>query len=139
MGNEGTFRIAVRGLVMHQGKFLLVKRSKIARGEFGFWELPGGGLDFGESPEDALKRELQEEVQMDIELIKPLGVWHYLRSENVQIIGFTFLCKANQPEVILSHEHLEYAWIDKSEINNYKIFPELKEEFEEWSSKGLLD
>lgn len=138
MSNEGTFRIAVRGLVMHDGKFLLVKRSKIARGEYGFWELPGGGLDFGESPEGALKRELQEEVQMDIELVKPLGVWHYLRNENVQIIGFTFLCNTNQSEAILSHEHLEYVWINKDEISNYKVFPELLLEFEEWVEKGLI-
>ena len=139
MGVDGTFRIAVRGLIMHEGQFLLIKRSKIARGEFDFWELPGGGLDFGESPEQALKRELEEEVQIEVELIKPLSVWHYLRKGNVQIIGFTFLCEANQKEVILSDEHLEYAWIGYEEIENYKVFPELKEEFEEWKTSGMID
>ncbi len=63
MENKGTYRIAVRGLIMHEGKFLLMKRSKLARGEHGFWELPGGGLDFGEAPEEALKREIEEEAQ----------------------------------------------------------------------------
>lgn len=117
---------------MHEGKFLLMKRSKMARGEHGYWELPGGGLDFGESPEEALKREIQEEVQMDIEVIKPLSVWHYIRKNNLQIIGFTYLCKARSTDVTLSDEHLEHTWIKHDDIEDYKIFPELTQEIGEW-------
>lgn len=132
MEKRGTFRIAVRGLIMHGDKFLLIKRSKIARGEHGFWELPGGGLDFGESPEQALMREIEEEVQINVEVLKPLSVWNYLRPNNVQIIGFTFLCKTNDLEVTLSDEHLEYTWILYEEIKDFKIFPELSEEMAKW-------
>lgn len=130
--NKGVFRIAVRGVIMHKGKFLLMKRSKIARGEHGYWELPGGGLDFGEAPEEALKREVQEEVQMDVEVIKPLSVWHYVRKNNLQIIGFTYLCTTKDDTVTLSDEHLEHTWIQHDQIEAYKIFPELAQEISEW-------
>lgn len=43
------------------GKYFLSKRSENCRDERGRWESPGGGLDFGEAPDDALARELQEE------------------------------------------------------------------------------
>lgn len=129
---QGTYRIAVRGLIMDGDRFLLMKRSKISRGEYGFWELPGGGQDFGESPEEALHREVEEEAKMKIEVKKPLSVWHYLRDENVQIIGFTFLCQAKDINVTMSDEHLDYAWVKFEDIDNYKIFPELKEEMKKW-------
>jgi len=130
--SQGTYRIAVRGLIMHGDKFLLMERSKIARGELGYWELPGGGLDFGESPEEALKREIQEEVQMTVNVLKPLSVWHYNRENNVQIIGFTFLCETEDLDVTLSDEHVDHTWVTYEEIIKYKIFPELKEEMQEW-------
>ena len=133
VNKQGTYRIAVRGLIIHDGKILLMERSKEARGEFGYWELPGGGLEFGEAPEEALKREIDEEVQMKVEILSPLSVWHYIRKEQVQIIGFTFLCKALTTDVILSDEHVNYAWIHHSEIIHYKIFPELKEEMQDWN------
>lgn len=137
MENKGTYRIAVRGLIMHEGKFLLMKRSKLARGEHGFWELPGGGLDFGEAPEEALKREIEEEAQMEVEVVKPLSVWHYIRKEEVQIIGFTYLCKAKENEVILSDEHLEHTWTQYQDINDFKIFPELSEEMNDWDWEDI--
>ena len=43
------------------GKFFLAKRSVNCRDERGTWESPGGSLDFGEAPDDALTRELEEE------------------------------------------------------------------------------
>lgn len=137
MEAKGTYRIAVRGLIIYEDKFLIMKRSKIARGEYGFWELPGGGQDFGESPEEALHREIEEEAKLEIEVIKPLSVWHYLRECNLQIIGFTFLCKAKDLNVTLSDEHLDYAWVKYKDIDNYKIFPELRKEIKEWGLEEI--
>jgi 8-oxo-dGTP diphosphatase len=127
---EFRYRIAVRGIVKHEGKFLLLKRAKLARGENGFWELPGGGQDFGESPEEALIRELDEETGLTVTIENPVCVWHHLRENNVQIIGMTYTCKAITTEVVLSDEHSEYAWVTKEELDAYKVFPELINELE---------
>ena len=48
------------------GKYLFNKRSKSCRDEHGRWDCGGGGLDFGDSPEDTLQKEIQEEYCADI-------------------------------------------------------------------------
>lgn len=136
--SEGKYRIAVRGLVFNEGRFLLLKRSKPARGQLGYWELPGGGLDFGESPIEALKRELIEETTLEVEVKYPICTWHYHRGDQVQIIGMTFACHMSQGQVQLSDEHEDFAWIEYPHLDNYMVFPELLEEMAEWDWPYLL-
>ncbi len=55
------YRVSVKALVIDDhGRFLLQKEGR------GVWDLPGGGLDFGEEPRVALKREVQEEVGLEV-------------------------------------------------------------------------
>ena len=58
------------GLIFKGGKLLLTEKTK---GPYtGLWDLPGGGIEFGESPEEALTREIKEEVALaasELELI----------------------------------------------------------------------
>ncbi len=122
------YRIAVRGLIEKDGKYLLLQRSKPSRGEMGYWELPGGGQDFGESPQEALLREIMEETQLEAEVHNPISVWHYVRDNRVQIIGMTFACKALGTDVVLSDEHVAYKWLTIEQIKTMKIFPELLDE-----------
>ncbi len=128
MGDERRFRIAVRGLIEREGYFLLLKRTKPARGESGYWELPGGGLEFGEAPEQALLREIDEETGLTVTVAEPLCIWHHLRAGAVQIIGMTSRCQWRQGTVRLSDEHDDYAWLTIEQIKQYKIFPELRAE-----------
>ncbi len=125
--SDKKYRITVRGLVEKDGKFLLLKRAKLARGEEGYWELVGGGQDFGESPVAALEREVAEETGLKVKVGKPLSVWDYLRPTE-QIIGITFACDYVSGDVTLSDEHSDYAWLSLDEIKAKKIFPELLEE-----------
>lgn len=51
------YRISIKALILDKdGKFLLCRESD------GRWELPGGGLDHGENPQDGLMREIKEEM-----------------------------------------------------------------------------
>ena len=65
------FHITVKGIVVLDNKILLLKRVKPSTDGLGFWELPGGGLEYGETPNQALIRELKEETGLDIVIIKP--------------------------------------------------------------------
>ena len=66
-------QVSVGGLIVNTDKeVLIVKRSE--RDDFlpGYWEIPGGGADYGEEPEEALKREIKEECGVSIEVKLPL-------------------------------------------------------------------
>ena len=58
-------------LVEHEGKFLLGERNK--KNYFGYWIIPGGRVDYGETIEEAAHREIKEETNLDVELIKLIG------------------------------------------------------------------
>ncbi|MEK7517510.1 MAG: NUDIX hydrolase [Patescibacteria group bacterium] len=53
---------------------LFVKRADTENFKPGLWELPGGGSDFGEIPEQALKREIKEECGIDIKVLNSLTI-----------------------------------------------------------------
>lgn len=114
---------AVKALVFYNDAFLIVQRSDAARGEHHLWEFPGGRLELGESPEEALARELMEETGLTAKPLCPLQTWNFFRGEDTQIVGVTFLCKAATDTVQLSDEHEAYAWIRFDELTQYPIVP----------------
>lgn len=120
---ERRFFVAVKALLFDQDKLLLVKRSNKARGEHHYWELPGGRMEFGETPEEALLRELAEETGLSAKILCPLQTWNFFREETTQIVGVTFLCKATTNKVRLSDELEAYVWVHLDEISQYNIIP----------------
>jgi 8-oxo-dGTP diphosphatase len=71
-------RIVNGGFIVHEGKFLLMKRADNDTFLPGVWEIPGGKLEFGENPLDGAKREIKEEAGLDIELVSSLSIWTYV-------------------------------------------------------------
>ena len=66
-----TTRVAAYGLLVEEGRLLLCRLSEGVRGHHGRWTLPGGGIEFGETPADAMVREVEEETGL---LVRPAGV-----------------------------------------------------------------
>ena len=73
------FHITVKGIVVYHQKVLLMKRVRPSTDGLGYWELPGGGLEYGETPNDALKRELKEETGLLIDVVKPAYTFTKIR------------------------------------------------------------
>lgn len=69
---DSFYRVTVKGLFVKDGKILLLKESKKLSGQ---WELPGGGLNFGEDIHQGLKREIEEETGMKVKSISEKPVY----------------------------------------------------------------
>jgi 8-oxo-dGTP pyrophosphatase MutT (NUDIX family) len=124
---------SVKALIKNQDRFLFIK-ERLHKGEV--WDLPGGKIEYGESPLAALKREVKEELSIDIKIGRPIGTWWFISQNNQhQVICSTYLCQWQDKYAIdLTHnpadENItEYFWLTRSEILNITdmIEPSLKE------------
>lgn len=116
----GRFMVAVGAVIANpQGQILLIKRSSKLDWHPGEWELVYGRLAQHEDPKLGLKRELLEEVGLEVVVGQVLRVWHLYRghedtAEN-ELIGITFATTTTQTEVTISDEHEEYRWVTPKE------------------------
>lgn len=97
-----------------QGYIFVAQRGEGMSLEF-HWEFPGGKFEKGESGEDALRRELREELELVVGVLQPLPeVAHNYPFMSIRLHPFLATCE-ERPEVIL-HEHADSAWftVEKS-------------------------
>ncbi len=110
--------INVAVVVEKEGKVLLLKRKN------GLWELPGGGVEWGERPEEAVVREGKEECGVEIKKVELLGVSSATYKKNgndKHSIYIGYVAKEWEGEVKISEEHLEGRWVGREEWKKLKI------------------
>lgn len=123
-----TQQVCTNAIILNNNnEILLVKRA--LNDEFlpGCWELPGGGTNYGEIAQEALKREIKEECGLNVEIREPLTVNTYY-IKDIQRVEITFLCMIidAQYSVELSHEHIDYKWVRKNELDNIETTEYIK-------------
>ena len=102
-------------IIVENKKILCVQRNK---GKYDYisykYEFPGGKLEEGENEEDALKREISEELNLEIDVAENfLVVTHeYL---DFDLTMHSYLCKANTEKLVLK-EHIDAKWLFKNEL-----------------------
>ena len=99
----------VAGALICKGKVLLVKRSPQSRFYPGVWDLFGGHVEKGEAPENSLRREALEELQVEIESFRLLGIVHD-PVEPAQIMVFAVLAWRGEPINAAPDEHDQIGW-----------------------------
>jgi len=113
-------KVAVHALIRKGNKFLATLRSKNNDYKPEEWDLPGGTVEFGETSETALKREISEETKLKVEIIKPLFICSRAKDGRHQF-WIVYECKYKSGEVKLNpDEHSDYLWADKNELEKLK-------------------
>lgn len=91
------FTIGVFAIIFDEQRRVLLCH----RNDYDLWNLPGGGLEIGESPWDGVIREVKEEVGLDVEVVRLQGV--YSKPDKNEIV-FSFICKHIGGKMTLTDE-----------------------------------
>ncbi len=126
---EKRFGVATKAIIENgEGKFLVLFKSNDEDINPNEIDIPGGRIEFAEEPDACLVREVKEETDLDIKVIKPTRVWSLVK-EDFQLIGITYLVELIGGDISLSGEHDAYRWMTKEEIINGEYPKWIKKEF----------
>lgn len=118
-------RIRVAGLLKKDNQLLFVKHRKNKRE---YYLLPGGGVDYGESFQQALKREFMEEVNLEIEVDNMLFISEAIAPDaSRHIVNLFFEVRYLSGEIKLTEEErlVGVEYINIEDLEKYTIFPNI--------------
>lgn len=127
-------KVAVIALVIHKGQVLLVRRAvNPAKGK---WALPGGYMDAGEMPRQALEREIDEEVGLTIDVEELLAIYP-MHNGPGQAVGIVLAFRAtpanDRPGPFTVGDDANAAgWFASADIPNDLAFESTQTLIEEW-------
>ena len=110
----------VAAVIKKDNKYFIAQRNKHKYFAY-HWEFPGGKVDHDESFENALKREINEELSINIKIKNKIASEKHL-DEKINVEVHYFLCEALNMNIILS-EHEDMKWVFKQELLNYNLAP----------------
>ena len=121
----------VAAVIYKDGAYFTTQRGY---GEFeGMWEFPGGKIEPGESRDVALKREIQEELGVDIAIENLLCTTEY-DYPSFHLTMHCYLCSVASGEIEL-REHKSARWLTTETLNNVEWLPADKELLEKLRAK----
>jgi len=118
-------RIAVRALVRKDDKTLLLRRANGRPSILGQYELPGGKMEYGEQPEDALRRYLHDDAGVHIQTAQLFDVVTYIdhddRDIQYAVIVYTVGLAEGHHDIHLGSNYNRYEWSKLSELQHIEI------------------
>ena len=117
MPNFEQFTISQAGILILENKVLILEDAS----KPGKWLIPGGRIDKGEDSEVAFRREIKEEIgfgDFEIHDLIDHEVFYYGKNRAPKC-ALIYYIKNDSDEIVLSPEHINYAWISESQINSY--------------------
>ncbi len=112
--------VGVGALVFNTaGKVFLSQRGPQAKNERGYWEFPGGSVEYGETLAAAITREFHEEYEMEIEVVELLHVAdHILPQERQHWVSPTFIARhiGGTPRIVEPSKCTAIGWFDLSAL-----------------------
>lgn len=127
--NKKSPRIVVSAIIRKEGKLLLTKEILESGNEY--WIFPGGGVEFGESLEEAVKREIKEELGIDIEIEKLMGFKEAIFPKyNYHTVIFFFLANPLKEPSVNDKKILEARYFHFQEIEKLNLVDSARWAFE---------
>lgn len=120
------FGIAVKCVVFFDKKALLLSKTQNEMKDDylnSCWDLPGGRVNYKESSDSALLREVYEETGLQIEDICVISTSTIVRKDGLHLLILLYRANAKSNNVTLSEEHHAYKWIDSNtlEKNSFSL------------------
>ncbi|MFC4778202.1 8-oxo-dGTP diphosphatase MutT [Paenibacillus sp. GCM10023252] len=112
--------VAAAIIFNEQGQILIARRRK-GKSQEGLWEFPGGKIEEGESVEACLRRELLEEMQIEIVPLEYFATNdHHYGSIHIRLIAYKASYKSGKIALI---DHDDVRWISRGELKEYIFAP----------------
>ncbi len=117
------YRVSVKALILNEArdKFLLCQEAS------GWWELPGGGLDWGATPQEDLPREIKEEMGLETTWVAEHPSY-FLTGESSQldpaiwIVNVIYEATVTHLDITPSDECVAVRFVDKHEVDGLQLF-----------------
>ena len=106
----------VAAIIKKDNQFLVVQRNR--KKHLGLkWEFPGGKVQESETFEEALLREIKEELNITINIHEKIAEEKY-KDDKIDIVLYYYLCSLKNGMMKLN-EHENFAWVEKKDFNKY--------------------
>ena len=139
---DAFYRVTIKGFCVENGKLLMIRESDALSGR---WELPGGGMDFGEDMHTAFKREVGEEMGLKVSRMSrtPVYVWrHKIESRRIgwfYTMVLAYRVAFEDLHFTPSEECEEIRFVSKEEIPTLKIGGQMTELPEIFNPKDFTE
>ncbi|MFZ2484678.1 MAG: NUDIX domain-containing protein [Minisyncoccia bacterium] len=138
-------RIVVTAIIYNpKFEYLVTKRSLHKKVMPGKWTVPGGGLEVDDyintksstqgakqwygALENTLRREIREEVNVEIGKPEYLLDYTFIRPDGIPVLGLTYIAEYVSGEVKLDEDATEFAWISVDEVEKYDFIEGIEDE-----------
>lgn len=142
--NKELHRITSTAIIFRKDKYLITRRSLDKKVFPGKWTVPGGGLetdDYINLPkttkdhwyfaiEKSLRREIKEEVNLEVGKVKYLLDIAFIRPDGIPAIILSFYCPYKSGRIKLDDDNIDFAWVTFKEAKKYDLVEGLLEEIE---------
>jgi 8-oxo-dGTP pyrophosphatase MutT (NUDIX family) len=121
--------VSVKAVVGRDGCVVLLRNDRDE------WELPGGKLEAGESPEACVVREVREETGWHIELLALLDVWVYVPEPKRSVFVVTYAAiPMSEADLVVSVEHKELRLVPIREVEMLRMPDGYKRSIRSWAT-----
>lgn len=112
----------VAAVIRNDKNEILITKRNLKKDQGGFWEFPGGKVEKDEKREDAIVREIKEELDVDIEVKRYIcEKTHIYPEKTINLIAFE--CKIMNEEKIKLLEHEDAKFVSDSDLLKYNFAP----------------